>query len=88
VINERHRTAMKVNNQYVQRLKDRLARFQSPPSASSCGEMIELPSHPCSSAASSIRNSPRRPRGGIRSTGSSMAALQYQASKTKTAIAA
>src|SRR5438045_1571604 len=46
VINERHRHRYEVNNQYVQRLKDKGLRVSGLTQREQLCEMIELPSHP------------------------------------------
>jgi CTP synthase len=46
VINERHRHRYEVNNQYLQRLKDRGLRVSGITQAEQLCEMVELPGHP------------------------------------------
>ncbi|MBI2960777.1 MAG: CTP synthase, partial [Betaproteobacteria bacterium] len=46
VINERHRHRFEVNNQYLQRLKDKGLRVSGITQAEQLCEMIELPGHP------------------------------------------
>ena len=46
VINERHRHRYEVNNQYLQRLKDKGLRVSANTRAEQLCEMVELPSHP------------------------------------------
>ncbi|HYS57804.1 MAG TPA: CTP synthase [Burkholderiales bacterium] len=88
VINERHRHRYEVNNQYVQRLKDKGLRVSGLTQRELC-EMIELPSHPWFIGCQFHPEFTSTPRGGHSLfTAFVEAALQYQASKTKTAIAA
>jgi len=89
VINERHRHRYEVNNQYVQRLKDRGLRVSGLTQREQLCEMIELPSHPWFIGCQFHPEFTSTPRGGHSLfTAFVEAALQYQASKTKTAIAA
>jgi len=89
VINERHRHRYEVNNQYVQRLKDKGLRVCGLTQREQLCEMIELPSHPWFIGCQFHPEFTSTPRGGHSLfTAFVEAALQYQASKTKTAIAA
>src|SRR5213594_2608888 len=89
VINERHRHRYEVNNQYVQRLKDKGLRVSGLTQREQLCEMIELPSHPWFIGCQFHPEFTSTPRGGHSLfTAFVEAALQYQASKTKTAIAA
>jgi CTP synthase len=89
VINERHRHRYEVNNQYVQRLKDKGLRVSGLTQREQLCEMIELPSHPWLIGCQFHPEFTSTPRGGHPLfTAFVEAALQYQASKTKTAIAA
>ena len=45
-INERHRHRYEVNNQYLQRIKDRGLRVSAYTKSEQLCEMVELPSHP------------------------------------------
>jgi len=89
VINERHRHRYEVNNQYLQRLKEKGLRVSGVTQREQLCEMIELPSHPWFIGCQFHPEFTSTPR-----TGHSLftafveAALQYQAAKTKTAIAA
>ncbi|TMH85245.1 MAG: CTP synthase [Betaproteobacteria bacterium] len=89
VINERHRHRYEVNNQYVQRLKDKGLRASGLTQREQLCEVIELPSHPWFIGCQFHPEFTSTPRGGHSLfTAFVEAALQYQASKTKTAIAA
>jgi CTP synthase len=89
MINERHRHRYEVNNQYVQRLKDKGLRASGLTQREQLCEMIELPSHPWFIGCQFHPEFTSTPRGGHSLfTAFVEAALQYQASKTKTAIAA
>src|SRR6266853_1900191 len=89
VINERHRHRYEVNNQYLQRLKDKGLRVSGLTQREQLCEMIELPSHPWFIGCQFHPEFTSTPRGGHPLfTAFVEAALQYQASKTKTAIAA
>ena len=88
-INERHRHRYEVNNQYIQRLKDKGMRVSGITQREQLCEMIELPSHPWFIGCQFHPEFTSTPRAGHRLfTAFVEAALQYQASKTKTAIAA
>src|SRR6266853_804040 len=89
VINERHRHRYEVNNQYLQRLKEKGLRVSGVTQREQLCEMIELPSHPWLVGCQFHPEFTSTPRGGhALFTAFVEAALQYQASKTKTAIAA
>ncbi len=89
LINERHRHRYEVNNQYVQRLKDKGLRLAGLTQREQLCEMIELPSHPWFIGCQFHPEFTSTPRSGHPLfTAFVEAALQYQASKTKTAIAA
>ncbi|HUL93702.1 MAG TPA: CTP synthase [Burkholderiales bacterium] len=88
-INERHRHRYEVNNQYLQRLKDRGLRVSGVTQREQLCEMIELPSHPWFIGCQFHPEFTSTPRTGHRLfTAFVEAALQYQAGATKTAIAA
>jgi CTP synthase len=88
-INERHRHRYEVNNQYLQRLKDKGLRVSGVTQREQLCEMIELPAHPWFIGCQFHPEFTSTPRAGHRLfTAFVEAALQYQASKTKTAIAA
>ena len=89
VINERHRHRYEVNSQYVQRLKDKALRVSGLTQREQLCEMIELPSHPWFIGCQFHPEFTSTPRGGHPLFAAFVeAALQYQAGKTKTAIAA
>ncbi len=89
LINERHRHRYEVNNQYMQRLKDKGLRVAGLTQSEQLCEMIELPSHPWFIGCQFHPEFTSTPRAGHPLfTAFVEAALQYQASKTKTAIAA
>jgi len=88
-INERHRHRYEVNNQYLQRLKDKGLRVSGVTQREQLCEMIELPSHPWFVGCQFHPEFTSTPRAGHRLfTAFVEAALQYQAGATKTAIAA
>jgi len=88
-INERHRHRYEVNNQYLQRLKDRGLRVSGVTQREQLCEVIELPSHPWFIGCQFHPEFTSTPRAGHRLfTAFVEAALQYQAGATKTAIAA
>jgi CTP synthase len=88
-INERHRHRYEVNNQYLQRLKDKGLRVSGVTQREQLCEMIELPSHPWFVGCQFHPEFTSTPRAGHRLfTAFIEAALQYQAGATKTAIAA
>jgi CTP synthase len=88
-INERHRHRYEVNNQYLQRLKDKGLRVSGVTQREQLCEMIELPSHPWFVGCQFHPEFTSTPRTGHRLfTAFVEAALQYQAGATKTAIAA
>src|SRR6266853_2829732 len=88
-INERHRHRYEVNNQYVQRLKDKGLRVSGLTQGEQLCEMIELPSHPWLIGCQFHPEFTSTPRAGHPLFAAVVeAALQYQAGKTKTAIAA
>jgi CTP synthase len=89
VINERHRHRYEANNQYMQRLKDKGLRVSGLTQREQLSEMVELPSHPWFIGCQFHPEFTSTPRAGHPLfTAFVEAALQYQASKTKTAIAA
>jgi CTP synthase len=89
VINERHRHRYEVNNQYLQRLKDKGLRVSGTTQRELLCEMVELPSHPWFVGCQFHPEFTSTPRSGHPLfTAFVEAALQYQAGKTKTAIAA
>ena len=89
VINERHRHRYEVNNQYLQRLKDKGLRVSGTTQREQLCEMVELPSHPWFVGCQFHPEFTSTPRTGHPLfTAFVEAALQYQAGKTKTAIAA
>jgi CTP synthase len=88
-INERHRHRYEVNNQYIQRLKDKGLRVSGVTQHEQLCEMIELPAHSWFIGCQFHPEFTSTPRAGHPLfTAFVEAALQYQASKTKTAIAA
>src|SRR6266508_3754379 len=83
VINERHRHRYEVNNQYVQRLKDKGLRVSGVTQREQLCEMIELPSHPWLIGCQFHPEFTSTPRGGHPLFAAFVeAALQYQAGKT------
>jgi CTP synthase len=89
VINERHRHRYEVNNQYLQRLKDRGLRISGITQREQLCELVELPSHPWFVGCQFHPEFTSTPRAGHPLfTAFLQAALQYQAGATKTAIAA
>jgi CTP synthase len=89
IINERHRHRYEVNNQYLQRLKDKGLRVSGVTQREQLCEMIELPSHPWFVGCQFHPEFTSTPRVGHRLfTAFVEAALQYQAGATNTAIAA
>jgi CTP synthase len=89
VINERHRHRYEVNNQYIQRLKDKGLRLAGITQREQLCEMVELPAHPWFVACQFHPEFTSTPRAGHPLfTAFLEAALQYQAGATKTAIAA
>ncbi len=89
VINERHRHRFEVNNQYVQRLKDRGMRVSGTTKAEQLCEMIELPAHPWFVGCQFHPEFTSTPRAGHPLFKAFVeAALHKQAEKTKTPIAA
>jgi len=89
IVYERHRHRYEVNNQYLQRLKEKGLRVSGVTQREQLCEMIELPSHPWLVGCQFHPEFTSTPRGGhALFTAFVEAALQYQASKTKTAIAA
>jgi CTP synthase len=88
-INERHRHRYEVNNQYIQRLKDKGLRVSGLTDREQLCEMVELPGHPWFVGCQFHPEFTSTPRGGHPLfTAFVEAALQYQAGKTQTAIAA
>jgi len=88
-INERHRHRYEVNNQYIQRLKDKGLRVSGLTQREKLCEMVELPAHPWFVGCQFHPEFASTPRTGHPLfTAFVEAALQYQAGKTKTAIAA
>ncbi len=88
-INERHRHRYEVNNQYVQRLKDKGLRVSGLTQREQLCEMVELPAHPWFVGCQFHPEFTSTPRAGHPLfTAFVEAALLYQAGKTKTAIAA
>jgi len=88
-INERHRHRYEVNNQYVQRLKDKGLRISGLTQREQLCEMVELPVHPWFIGCQFHPEFTSTPRAGHPLFKAFVeAALQYQSSKTKTAIAA
>src|SRR6266852_1034912 len=89
IISERHRHRYEVNNQYVQRLKDKGLRVSGLTQREQLCETIELPSHPWLIGCQFHPEFTSTPRAGHPLfTAFVEAALQYQVSRTKTAIAA
>jgi CTP synthase len=88
-ISERHRHRYEVNNQYMQRLKDKGLRVSCLTQREQLCEMVELPSHPWFVGCQFHPEFTSTPRAGHPLfTAFVEAALQYQAGKAKTAIAA
>jgi CTP synthase len=88
-INERHRHRYEVNNQYIQRLKDKGLRVSGLTQREQLCEMVELPGHPWFVGCQFHPEFTSTPRAGHPLfTAFVEAALQYQAGKTQTAIAA
>jgi CTP synthase len=88
-ISERHRHRYEVNNQYVQRLKDKGLRVSGLTQREQLCEMVELPSHPWFVGCQFHPEFTSTPRAGHPLfTAFVEAALQHQAGQTKTAIAA
>ena len=88
-ISERHRHRYEVNNQYMQRLKDKGLRVSGLTQREQLCEMVELPSHPWFVGCQFHPEFTSTPRAGHPLfTAFVEAAMQYQAGKTKTAIAA
>ena len=88
-ISERHRHRYEFNNQYMQRLKDKGLRVSGLTQREQLCEMVELPSHPWFIGCQFHPEFTSTPRAGHPLfTAFVEAALQYQAGKTKTAIAA
>ncbi len=88
-INERHRHRYEVNNQYIQRLKDKGLRVSGLTQREQLCEMVELPGHPWFVGCQFHPEFTSTPRAGHPLfTAFVEAALQYQAGKTQTAVAA
>jgi CTP synthase len=88
-ISERHRHRYEVNNQYMQRLKDKGLRVSGLTQREQLCEMVELPAHPWFVGCQFHPEFTSTPRAGHPLfTAFVEAALQYQAGKTQTAIAA
>jgi CTP synthase len=88
-INERHRHRFEVNNQYIQRLKDKGLRVSGLTQREQLCEMVELPGHAWFVGCQFHPEFTSTPRAGHPLfTAFVEAALQYQAGKTQTAIAA
>ena len=89
VINERHRHRFEVNNQYLQRIKDRGMRVSGVTQAEQLCEMVELPGHPWFVGCQFHPEFTSTPRAGHPLFRAFVeAALRKQAEKTKTPIAA
>jgi len=89
VINERHRHRYEVNNQYIQRLKDKGLRVCGITQREQLCEMVELPAHAWFVGCQFHPEFTSTPRSGHPLfTAFVEAALRYQAGKAKTAIAA
>ncbi len=88
-INERHRHRYEVNNQYLERLKDKGLRVSGVTQREQLCEMVELPAHPWFVGCQFHPEFTSTPRAGHPLfTAFVEAALQFQAGKTQTAIAA
>ncbi|HZR68902.1 MAG TPA: CTP synthase [Burkholderiales bacterium] len=88
-VNERHRHRYEVNNQYIQRLKDKGLRVSGLTQREQLCEMVELPGHPWFVGCQFHPEFTSTPRAGHPLfTAFVEAALQYQAGKTQTAVAA
>jgi len=89
VINERHRHRYEANNQYLGRLKEKGLRVSGLTQAEQLCEMVELPAHPWFIGCQFHPEFTSTPRDGHPLFKSFIeAAIEYQARKTKTAIAA
>jgi CTP synthase len=89
VINERHRHRYEANRQYLGRLKDKGLRVSGLTEAGQLCEMVELPAHPWFIGCQFHPEFTSTPRDGHPLFKSFIeAAIEYQARKTKTAIAA
>ncbi|MBI4292665.1 MAG: CTP synthase [Betaproteobacteria bacterium] len=89
VINERHRHRFEVNNQYLQRIKDRGMRVSGITQAEHLCEMIELPEHPWFVGCQFHPEFTSTPRAGHPLFRAFVeAALRKQTEKKKTPIAA
>jgi CTP synthase len=88
-ISERHRHRYEVNNQYIQRLKDKGLRISGLTQREQLCEMVELPGNAWFVGCQFHPEFTSTPRAGHPLfTAFVEAALQYQAGKTQTAIAA
>ncbi len=88
-INERHRHRYEVNNQYLQRMKDKGLRVAGITQAEQLCEMIEMPAHPWFIGCQFHPEFTSTPRSGHPLFKAFIeAALQHQAGKTKTPLAA
>ncbi|HEY6863788.1 MAG TPA: CTP synthase [Burkholderiales bacterium] len=88
-VNERHRHRYEVNNQYIERLKDKGLRVSGLTQREQLCEMVELPGHPWFVGCQFHPEFTSTPRAGHPLfTAFVEAALQYQAGKTQTAVAA
>jgi CTP synthase len=89
VINERHRHRYEVNNQYLGRLKEKGLRVSGLTQAEQLCEMVELPAHPWFIGCQFHPEFTSTPRDGHPLFRSFIeAAIEHQAQKTKTPIAA
>jgi CTP synthase len=89
VINERHRHRYEVNNQYLQRMKDKGLRVSGTTQAEQLCEMVELPGHPWFIGCQFHPEFTSTPRAGHPLFKAFIeAAVRHQADKSKTAIAA
>ena len=89
VISERHRHRYEVNEQYVQRLKDKGLRVSGLTQAEQLVEMVELPEHPWFVGCQFHPEFTSSPRAGHPLfTAFIESAVRFQAEKSKTAKAA
>jgi len=89
VINERHRHRYEANNQYLGRLKEKGLRVSGLTQAEQLCEMVELPAHPWFIGCQFHPEFTSTPRDGHPLFRSFIeAAIEHQAHKTKTPIAA
>ena len=89
IINERHRHRYEVNNQYIDRLRDKGLRISGLTQAESLCEVIELPAHPWFLGCQFHPEFTSTPRGGHPLfTSFIQAALKRQEQSAKAPVAA